>query len=45
MSDTFNAIGMLSAIAVLTGLGIGFGALLGGVSERLPWLPPLRRGD
>ncbi|WP_447044012.1 electron transport complex subunit RsxB [Vreelandella sp. H-I2] len=34
MSNTFDAISILSAIAVLTGLGIGFGALLGVVSER-----------
>lgn len=34
MSDTFDAISMLSAVAVLTGLGLGFGALLGVVSER-----------
>ncbi|MFN2409158.1 MAG: electron transport complex subunit RsxB [Halomonas sp.] len=34
MSDTFSIIGLLSAVAVLTSLGVGFGALLGAVSER-----------
>ena len=48
MSDTFDAISMLSAVAVLTGLGLGFGALLGVVSERFKREDnPLveRRGD
>ncbi|MDR5885448.1 electron transport complex subunit RsxB [Vreelandella janggokensis] len=34
MSDAFSIISLLSAIAVLTALGVGFGALLGAVSER-----------
>lgn len=34
MSDTFSIISLLSAVAVLTALGVGFGALLGAVSER-----------
>ena len=34
MNSTIDIIGILSAVAVLTGLGIGFGALLGLVSER-----------
>ncbi|MCZ0926584.1 electron transport complex subunit RsxB [Halomonas janggokensis] len=34
MSDAFSIITLLSAIAVLTALGVGFGALLGAVSER-----------
>lgn len=34
MSDAFSMIGLLSAVGVLTALGVGFGALLGAVSER-----------
>ncbi|QPL47982.1 electron transport complex subunit RsxB [Halomonas sp. A40-4] len=34
MSDAFSIISLLSAIAVLTALGVGFGALLGAVSGR-----------
>ncbi|SES28532.1 electron transport complex protein RnfB [Vreelandella subterranea] len=34
MSDAFSIISLLSAVAVLTALGVGFGALLGAVSER-----------
>lgn len=33
MSDAFSIISLLSAIAVLTALGVGFGAVLGAVSE------------
>ena len=34
MSDGFSLWGIVSSIGILTGLGIGFGALLGAVSER-----------
>ncbi|SDN08163.1 electron transport complex subunit RsxB [Vreelandella arcis] len=34
MNDAFSMVGLLSAIGVLTGLGVGFGALLGAASER-----------
>lgn len=34
MSETFSMLGLLSAVGVLTALGVGFGALLGAVNER-----------